>query len=1170
MQYPSKIAAATTCSYCGVGCGVRVTRHRDGRIEAEGDPEHPSNRGMLCSKGRSLHQTVMDASDRLLFPQMRKSRGHGLERVDWDTAIGRAAQTFRAIIGRYGPEAVAFYVSGQCLTEEYYIANKLMKGFIGSNNIDTNSRLCMSSAAAAYKLTLGDDACPIAYDDIEAGDCFLIAGANPAWCHPILFRRLERHKEIHPEAKVVVVDPRRTASCSVADLHLQIRPGTDVALYNAIAREIIENGWMDRGFLRECCDGFEEAGEAAYRLSVGEAAVLCDVPADDIRRAAEWIGTAAAFQSWWAMGLNQSTQGVANNLALLNLSLLTGQIGKPGAGPFSLTGQPNAMGGREVGGMAHLLAAHHDLASADHRAKVAAFWKSGPIAPKPGLTATEMFAALRNGRLRAIWIICTNPAVSMPSLHGVEDALTNAPFVIVQDISSKSDTVPYADIVLPAAGWLEKDGVMTNSERRLTYLPKVVEPPGEALPDAEILCRFGRAMGWNDAFTYPDTAAIFDEHARLTAGTAIDVSGVTHARLRNEGSVQWPCPGPDHPGTPRLFSGRRFYRDNGKAKLHGVLFDGPSERPTPEFPFILTTGRMRDQWHTMTRTGKVAGLNRHAPVPHVELHPSDAAALGVAEGDGVRIRNGRGEATAKAMVTASIKPGVVFMAMHWGKTFLAEQGRANLLTNDAADPRSKQPGFKYTTVALTPVQAPARRIAVVGAGAAALAFVRRYRERNTDDAIAVFTGEPDAFYNRVLLPGYIAGERVWSDLAAIGDGGAAALGVALHAGEPIVRIERGAKTIVDRAGRRHPYDVLVLATGSRAAVPPGAPAGTPGVFTLRNRADADRIRTAMGPGKKAVVVGGGLLALELAAALHHCGADATVLHRSGALMRAQLDATASELLYESLLDLGIQVHLHDEVRTVHIDEGVKGVRTASGRYLPCDGLFYATGIEPNAELGRDAGLVTRRGIAVDAQMRTSDPAILAIGEAAERDGVLVGDTHGAEAQARTAADGLLGDPAARFDGSLSPSILKAPGIALASMGRIDPPGDPEYETVTTLDRRERLYLKCVIHRNRLVGALLLGDTSALADFRELIQSGVELDARRRGLLRPGGESRPPVLGKLVCTCLSVGEGNIEAAIAGGCGDMASVCARTRAGSGCGSCRSEIRAILERNAVTSAP
>ena len=440
---PTKVKS--TCSYCGVGCGIEVSVDKQGFIEVQGDEENPVNRGMLCSKGRNLNYVVQDQTDRLLYPKMRWSKNHPMQRIDWDTAINRSAAVFKSLIKEYGSDSVGFYVSGQCLTEEYYLINKLTKGFLGTNNVDTNSRLCMSSAVSGYVKTLGEDAVPVSYEDIELADCFLIAGANPAWCHPILFRRLEQHKEKNPDVKMIVVDPRFTDTCVTADLHLQLKPGTDTVLYQAIGRALIENGDFDLEFVQNHADGFEKYKEEVFRTSIEDAAQICDVPAEQIREAASMIGDAKGFLSMWAMGLNQSADGVNKNLAFINLNLITGHIGKPGSGPFSLTGQPNAMGGREVGGMATLLAAHRVQANTEHRDEVAKFWGVNELPAKPGLTATQMFEALKSGEMKAIWIICTNPSVSLPNARLVDEALKAAKFVIVQDISEKSDSVQYAD-----------------------------------------------------------------------------------------------------------------------------------------------------------------------------------------------------------------------------------------------------------------------------------------------------------------------------------------------------------------------------------------------------------------------------------------------------------------------------------------------------------------------------------------------------------------------------------------------------------------------------------------------------------------------------------------------------------------------------------------------------
>ncbi|NUM52261.1 MAG: molybdopterin-dependent oxidoreductase [Candidatus Hydrogenedentes bacterium] len=1157
----------TTCSYCGVGCGVRVHRDAAGRLHLEGDADHPVNAGMLCSKGRALHHVVQSTDDRLLFPQMRRSRSHPLERVDWDTALDRAAAVFRTTIDRYGAESVGFYISGQCLTEEYYVANKLVKGFIGCNNIDTNSRLCMSSAVTAYKLSLGDDLCPVGYDDIEHGDCFLVAGANPAFCHPILFRRLEQHKQARPSARVIVADPRKTQSCAIADLHLQLRPGTDVALYNAIARELIERDLVDHRFIGAHTDGFAQMREAAMQRSVAEAAAICDVPERDIRTAAHWIGEARAFQTWWAMGLNQSVAGVDKNLALINLSLVTGQIGKPGAGPLSLTGQPNAMGGREVGGLATLLAAHRDLANPAHRDEIARYWGVERISDKPGLTATEMFAALEAGTMRAVWIVCTNPAVSMPDIARIERALRAARFVVVQEISSRSDTTAYADVLLPAAGWLEKPGVMTNSERRVTLVEKLVEPPGEALPDTEILCRFAAKMGWGSAFSYGSPEDIFIEHRELTRGTRIDIGGISYERLRKEGSVQWPCPCADHPGTARLFEDGRFATPNQKARLHGVTYSEPAEATSAEHPFVLTTGRLREQWHTMTRTGKVNRLLQHESAPFAEMHPDDAKAFGIADGATARIANERGEVAVQVRCVDSIKRGTVFLPMHWSNGTGAGGARTNLLTNSAVDARSKQPGFKYAAVRVEPVVMPARRIVVIGAGAGALQFVSSYRKRNGIDSIIVFGNENAGFYDRIQLPSYITGEKVWGQLVTCGDDELRARRIEFKPGSAITEIVRDERRVVDAQGNSYAYDALVIATGSSAATPDKATANLGGVFTLRNRADADAIHRHARASKRAVIVGGGLLGIELAVALRALGLGVTLLHRSSRLMGGQLDDTAAGLLLQELSARGVEVVLQETVAHTHGTERILGVRSAGGVYYACDLLIYAVGTLPNDWLARNAGIVCGNGIVVDDALRTNDPNVYALGECAEHRGQRYGTSLAARQQADVVAAQLAGDTAALYTGSIPVHVLKAPGIQVASAGYMCAAVSKGIEEIVYHDRAERVYIRCFVRQNRLIGALLVGDLSNLPQFCAWIESGIELDSERRNVLRAGaGVARNTAKGKLVCSCNQVGKGNIDDALASGCQTLEEICAATGAGTTCGSCRPEVQLLVTQRAV----
>ncbi|QNM98879.1 molybdopterin-dependent oxidoreductase [Chitinimonas koreensis] len=483
----------STCCYCGTGCGVLIHADGDRVVQVEGDPDHPANFGRLCSKGATLHLTDM-RQGRALHPELRTARSEARRRVDWNTALDHAADRFAAIVAEHGPDAVAFYISGQLLTEDYYVFNKLAKGLIGSNNIDTNSRLCMSSAVAGYKATLGADAPPCSYEDLALADCLLIAGANPAYAHPVLFRRIEEAKAARPGMKLIVVDPRRTDSAELADLHLAILPGTDVALFHAMLNVLVWEGWIAEDYIAAHTEGFEALKRRIREYTPRFAAELCGIRPDDIVRAAEWFGTAPAALSLWCMGLNQSSHGTDKNAALIHLHLATGQLGRPGAGPFSLTGQPNAMGGREVGGMANLLSGHRDLADPQHRAEVAALWGVPSVPERPGKTAVELFEAVERGEIKAVWIACTNPAHSMPDSAQVRRALAAAEFVVVQEAYAHTDTTAYADLLLPASSWAEKDGTVTNSERRITRVHAAVPAPGEARHDWQIAADFARRL----------------------------------------------------------------------------------------------------------------------------------------------------------------------------------------------------------------------------------------------------------------------------------------------------------------------------------------------------------------------------------------------------------------------------------------------------------------------------------------------------------------------------------------------------------------------------------------------------------------------------------------------------------------------------------------------------
>jgi len=1152
----------TTCCYCGVGCGVIVQKQSNGDLVVKGDKQHPSNRGMLCSKGMNLHYTVMDKTDRLLYPEMRYHKQMPKKRVSWDTALERAARVFKAIIEKYGPGSVAFYASGQCLTEEYYVVNKLVKGFIGCNNIDTNSRLCMSSAVAAYKMSLGEDSVPVCYDDIEKTDLIFVAGANPAWCHPILWRRVEAARAANPALRIIVSDPRKTQTCQTADMHLQIHPGTDITLHHALARILIEKEAIDLPFITRHTEGFAALTAKVMERSISEAAQICGIDQRDIYEVADLIARSKGLLTMWTMGLNQSVRGVDKNLSLINLNLITGRIGKPGCGPFSLTGQPNAMGGREVGGLSNILPAHRLLSNKQDRLYVQRFWNGKEIQEAPGLTATQMFDALEKGELKAIWIMGTNPLVSLPDVRRAEAALAKAAFVVVQEVSGKPETLDYADLILPAAAWAEKEGTMTNAERRITYLPKITDAPREARPDVEILCDFAKRMGYH-GFDFKNNEKVFLEHCRLTKGTNMDISALNYDILKAKRSVQWPYSKDEAcQNIPRLFADGHFYTKSGKAIINCPADENASEPLSGDFPLILITGRIRDQWHTMTKTGKVNKLKQHIGRSFLEIHPTDAMKRGIEDGDLVEVKGLRGAVRVLAKLSETIKTGVVFLPMHWGKIKGGDLNRANNITHALLDPVSKQPDFKYAAVEVYRYKKPRQKILIVGAGAGAFGFVKRYRELNNEDQIEVFSKENQPFYNRVMLPDYISGTQSWEQIIKMKDEQEADCNIKLHRGLSIVSIDKKCKKVKDDKGAWHEYDVLILATGSKPFILKDTPM-MPGIFAMRTRMDADLFMEHLDKkGEKVVIIGGGLLGIELAGALMEIGIQSCILQRSSRLMDRQLDDLGCQLLHEELVEKGIEVLFNEEVDRFLGQDKLTGLRLKSGNDIFCQAVVMAIGTRPNMELALQAGLNCKRGVVVNAYLQTSEPDIYAIGEIAEYNGMLYGITAAAEQQAQVVAAYLNGDIATYYEGSLSMNLLKVHGIQLCSIGMADAPlGDKSYEEVIFIDRAKRYYKKCIVHKDRLVGAILIGDKAEFLEFKSLIENKTELSEKRLALLRSGAAAEP-VLGSVVCSCGNIGEGNIKNKIMQGHTELGALCQASGAGMGCGSCRPEVKLILE--------
>jgi assimilatory nitrate reductase catalytic subunit len=688
----------TTCPYCGVGCGVIAAMQPDGSASVRGDPDHPANFGRLCSKGMALGQT-MGMDGRLLRPEIDGRP------ASWDAALDEVAARFSATIAEHGPDAVAFYISGQLLTEDYYVANKLMKGFIGTANIDTNSRLCMASSVAGHKRAFGEDVVPGTYDDFDCADLIVLVGSNAAWCHPILFQRMRRAQE-NRGTKIVTIDPRRTVTAEESDLHLAIDPGADATLFNGLLAHLVQQDLLDRRFIAERTNGFEAACDVAgaLRSTPADSARACGLDAKDVAAFFELFARTPRTITVYSQGVNQSASGTDKVNAIINCHLATGRIGKPGMGPFSVTGQPNAMGGREVGGLANQLAAHMDFNSADID-RVSRFWRAPNIATRPGLKAVDLFDAVADGRIKALWIMGTNPAVSMPNAGHVRRALKTCPLVVVSDIT-RTDTTRYANILLPAAGWGEKDGTVTNSERRISRQRSFAAMPGEARADWRIICEVAGRMGFVDAFAFETPADIFQEHAALSAfenegRRRFDIGALRNIDADAYQNLQprfWPMP--EHgEAQERLFGGDPFPTPGGRANFVPVANSGVATPVNEARPIGLNSGRLRDHWHTMTRTGRVALLSSNTSEPELDLSPADAARLELHDGDIVEAASAYGTARAQLRVTDAQKPGTAFLAMHWSGQFAARSS-AGLLSSPRYDPVSGQPELKHVPVSI--------------------------------------------------------------------------------------------------------------------------------------------------------------------------------------------------------------------------------------------------------------------------------------------------------------------------------------------------------------------------------------------------------------------------------------------------------------------------------------
>ncbi len=693
-------AIRTTCPYCGVGCGVLVTLDEQGAISVKGDKQHPANYGRLCSKGAALGDTL-GMEGRLLYPEVNGTT------TNWDDALDFVSSQLQSIINEHGRDSVAFYVSGQLLTEDYYVANKLMKGYIGTANIDTNSRLCMSSSVAAHKRAFGADTVPGCYEDLERAKLIVLTGSNTAWCHPVLYQRMVKAKKENPDLMIVVIDPRKTSTADIADIFLPIKPSTDAILFNGLLVYLNASGEQNEQFVNNCTEGLEASiGQA--RLSsadIDSVARQCELKPEDVEAFYRLFARTERVVTVYSQGINQHSSGTDKVNSIINCHLFTGRIGRPGMGPFSLTGQPNAMGGREVGGLANQLAAHMEIQNPEHRDIVQDFWQSPKIADKEGLKAVELFDAIHDGDIKALWIMGTNPAVSMPDVNHVREALAKCELVIVSDCVRKTDSSEFAHVLFPAQTWSEKNGTVTNSERCISRQRSLLPIPGEARADWWIISEIGKRMGFADAFNYTEAADVFFEFARLSGyknngQRDFDISAYADLSYQQYDQLiprQWPITKDQPEGQARMFANGQFFSKTGKAQFIAITPRGPAIPVNDEYPLVLNSGRVRDHWHTLTRTGRSARLSAHINEPYVEIHPLDAQQQAVVDKALARVVSAWGEVIVRVKVSDQQRQGSVFIPMHWNKQF-ASNACVDSLINAATDPISGQPEFKHTPV----------------------------------------------------------------------------------------------------------------------------------------------------------------------------------------------------------------------------------------------------------------------------------------------------------------------------------------------------------------------------------------------------------------------------------------------------------------------------------------
>lgn len=1100
----SNTAFSSTCLHCSLGCGIRMEKSLDGKDILSGDAAHPLTKGHLCSIGERMPERIAKAKNRLVYPQMRMNRQLPPSKVSLEETLERMAAVIKALTTKYGRKALGIHFSGQCLKEEKQAFAQFLD-CLGSANSEAKELVIANSTMVSHHMAFSKTT-PFAEPDIETADCILLSSSDLSLHDSVLWKRIKTAKEQNPETKLVYIGSQQNTISEIADIHLQIQPGTESILNAAMARLILEMEEIDPSLIAHDVEEFEKYKAYICQRSIKDAAKIGGVKVADIQWVAEYIHRAEKLATIVAKSIGLGAYNVERNLSFIYLHALMGHFRKEGSGLLFLDDLQTSLERCDNTALKKLFASFDHWA--DHF-QLEKEWEHLNYSFPP--LDHSIHALTENPKI--IWLVQPSDSISKQEEAAIIQKLKEARFVILQDSHNQSPFLPYADVVLPMPAWYEKQGTWESPRGHASAVLPLVEKKEEVKDLREIVSSLAKRMG-------------FDGVAEATT-------------LEPETSPK------------ALFSSK-------------VRFQAPKEFLFDVLEYNVSGLSLALDYDVYVTQGKWKQLEEHS---YAFMHPQDAEKSGCKEGDIVSIsKEGAISVKAKLRISSKIKKGLLLLPLHVGEAFISQHEATQHLVSLLTCQPSKHL-FPSCALKVEKFTKPKQKILIIGAGSGTLAFIKKYREHNLEDEIVVFSKEELPFYNRVLLPEYIAGSA-WDKLVTLPETEEERYQFTMHKGVSVEYINRENKYVLDSKGVEHGYDILVLGMGSKAFIPPNVPKDLKGIYTIRSRYDVDSLMNRIRPNSKVLIVGAGLISLEVAGAFEEIGILPTLIVRGSRLMDRQLDATASHLLTEELKDRNIEVYFNDEIQHFIGNDEIRAVQLKSGHVMECDVLIYGVGTVPNTELVKQCGLDHKRGVLVNDVMQTSDPSILAIGEIIEWRNQLFGIVAAAEQHAQVAASYLNGDPTAFYEGTLGANILKIPGINVCSVGINEMPEEEGYQEILFVDKRLHFYKKVIIHHDKLVGAILIGDKSEFMEFKQWMADDIELGEKRDKILRGDGEAKEPVLGKLVCSCNGVGEGNLVNKIKAGCTELAQLCKTTGAGTGCGSCRPEVKAIIEKTLVNS--